>query len=146
MRPPALAYLPLGEEKWTLDHNCKVLGKAAEGEESSLVPVVGMKPGTLMIGETMQTEDGSTETVEYLAELLDQIEARDMAGQVTRINFTNPNSPEFDYGGRYTVVLGKRDQVEYKFGMFVTVLGMLKEGDVGVIDVSNGTVAHFSPN
>ena len=142
----ALAYLQLGDEKWTLDHNCKVLGKAAAGEEETLVPVVGMKPGTLMIGETMQTEDGGTETVEYLAEVLDQIEARGMAGDVTRIDFTNPDSPEFDYGGKYTVVLGRHDKVEYKFGMFVTVLDMLKEGDVGVIDVSSGSKAHFSPN
>lgn len=142
----ALAYLPLGEEKWTLDHNCKVLGKAAEGEEKTLLPVVGMRPGTLMIGEIMQTEDGSTDTVEYLAEVLDQIEARGLSGKVTRIDFTKPQSPEFDYGGKYTVVLGRRDNVEHKFGMFVTVLGMLKEGDVGVIDVSSGTKAHFSPN
>jgi cell division protein FtsQ len=142
----ALAYLQLGDEKWTLDHNCKVLGKAAEGEEKTLLPVVGMKPGTLMIGETMQTEDGSTETVEYLAEILDQIEARGLTAQVTRIDFSNSDSPEFDYGGKYTVVLGRRDKVEYKFGMFVTVLDMLKEGDVGVIDVSSGTKAHFSPN
>lgn len=142
----ALAYLQLGDEKWTLDHNCKVLGKAAEGEEETLLPIVGMKPGTLMIGEIMQTEDGSTETVDYLAEVLDQIEARGMTGQVTRIDFTNPNSPEFDYGGKYTVVLGRHDKVEYKFGMFVTVLDMLKEGDVGVIDVSSGSKAHFSPN
>ena len=142
----ALAYLPLGEEKWTLDHNCKVLGKAAEGEEESLLPVVGMRPGTLMIGETMETEDGDTAPVEYLAEVLDQIEARGLADRVTRIDFSDPDSPEFDFGGRYTVVLGKREDVEHKFGMFVTVLGMLKEGDVGVIDVSNGTKAHFSPN
>jgi len=142
----ALAYLQLGEEKWTLDHNCKVLGKAAEGEEASLLPVVGMHPGTLMIGETMQTESGDTEIVEYLAEVLDQIEARGMAPYVTNIDFSNAQSPEFDYGGKYTVVLGRRDQVEHKFGMFVTVLDMLKEGDVGVIDVSSGTKAHFSPN
>ncbi len=142
----ALAYLELGDEQWTLDHNCKVLGKAAEGEAETLIAVVGMHPGTLMIGEIMETEDGSTETVEYLAQVLDQIEARGMADQVSRINFTNPNSPEFDYGGKYTVVLGRRDGVEHKFGMFVTVLGKLKEGDVGVIDVSGGTNAHFSPN
>ena len=142
----ALAYLQLGEEKWTLDHNCKVLGKAAEGEEASLLPVVGMHPGTLMIGETMQTESGDTEIVEYLAEVLDQIEARGMTPYVTSIDFSNAQSPEFDYGGKYTVVLGRRDKVEYKFGMFVTVLDMLKEGDVGVIDVSSGSKAHFSPN
>ena len=142
----ALAYLPLGEEKWTLDHNCKVLGKAAEGEEESLLPVVGMKAGTLMIGEIMETESGETDSVAYLAEVLDQIQARGMTDMVTSIDFSNTDSPEFDYGGKYTVVLGKHDKVEYKFGMFVTVLGMLKEGDVGVIDVSNGTTAHFSPN
>ena len=142
----ALAYLPLGEEKWTLDHNCKVLGKAAEGEEESLLPVIGMKAGTLMIGETMETESGETESIAYLAEVLDQIEGRGMTDMVSRIDFSDPNSPEFDYGGKYTVVLGKHEKVEYKFGMFVTVLGMLKEGDVGVIDVSNGTKAHFSPN
>ena len=142
----ALAYLPLGEEKWTLDHNCKVLGKAAEGEEESLLPVVGMKAGTLMIGEIMETESGETDSVAYLAEVLDQIQARGMTDMVTSIDFSNTDSPEFDYGGKYTVVLGKHDKVEYKFGMFVTVLGMLKYGDVGVIDVSNGTTAHFSPN
>ncbi len=142
----ALAYLELGDEKWTLDHNCKVLGKAAAGEAETLIAVVGMHPGTLMIGEIMETEDGSTETVEYLAEILDQIEARGMADLVTRVDFSKPNSPEFDYGGRFTVVLGRRDQVERKFGMFVNVLGKLKAGDVGVIDVSSGTQARFSPN
>ncbi len=142
----ALAYLQLGEEKWTLDHNCKVLGKAAEGEEASLLPIVGLRPGTLMIGEIMETEDESEDTVAYLAEILDQIQARGLTEQVTQIDFSNPNSPEFDFGGKYTVVLGRHENVERKFGMFLTVIGMLKEGDVGVIDVSNGTTAHFSPN
>ena len=142
----AMAYLELGEEQWTLDHNCKVLGKAAEGEAETLLPIVGMRPGTLMIGEIMETEDGDTDTVEYVAEILDQIEGREMTGLVTRLDMSNVRSPEFDYGGKYTVVLGRHENVEHKFGMFVTVLGMLKEGDVGVIDVSNGKTAHFSPN
>ncbi len=142
----ALAYLELGEEQWTLDHNCKVLGKAAEGEAETLLPIVGIRPGTLMIGEIMQTEDEDPEVVEYLAAVLDQIEARGLTEQVTRIDFSDPKSPEFDYGGKYTVVLGRNENVEYKFGMFVNVLGKLKEGDVGIIDVSSGSKAHFSPN
>ena len=142
----AMAYLELGEEKWTLDHNGKVLGKAAAGEAETLLPIVGMRPGTLMIGEIMETENGDTDLVDYLAEILDQIEARGMAPLVTRIDMSDPRSPEFDYGGKYTVVLGRHEDVEHKFGMFVTVLDMLKEGDVGVIDVSSGRTAHFSPN
>ncbi len=142
----AMAYLELGEEKWTLDYTCKVLGKAAEGETASLVPVVGIRPGTLLIGEQMHTEGEEQEPVDYLSEILYQLKERGLAGQVTRLDFSNYNSPEFSYGGKYTVVLGNYRNVEHKFGMFVAVLDMLKEGDVGVIDLSDGRTAHFSPN
>ena len=142
----ALAYLELGEEQWTLDHRCKVLGKAAEGETEALIPVVGIRPGTLMIGEQMETEDQDRVLVEYLAAVLDQIEERGLTENITQIDFSDPNSPEFSYQDRYTVVLGVQEGLEHKFGMFVTVLEKLKKGDVGVIDVSDGVTAHFSPN
>jgi cell division protein FtsQ len=142
----AMAYLELGEEQWTLDHTCKVLGKAAEGETDFLVPVVGIRPGTLLIGEQMHTEGEEQEPVDYLAEILYQIQERGLNENVSRIDFSNYNSPEFSYGGKYTVVLGPYKNVEHKFGMFIAVLDMLKEGDVGVIDVSDGVTAHFSPN
>lgn len=142
----ALAYLELGEEQWTLDHRCKVLGKAAEGETETLIPVVGIRPGTLMIGEQMETEDQDLELVEYLAAVLDQIEARGLTEEVNEIDFSDPHSPEFGYLDKYTVVIGREDGLEHKFGMFVTVLEKLKAGDVGVIDVSDGVTAHFSPN
>ncbi len=142
----ALAYLELGEEQWTLDHRCKVLGKAAEGETENLIAVVGIRPGTLMIGEQMQTEDNDVVLVEFLSEVLDQIEARGLTQGVRSINFADPHSPEFDYWGKYTVVLGEDELIEHKFGMFVSVLDQLKSGDVGVLDLSDGATAHFSPN
>ena len=142
----AMAYLELGDEQWTLDHTCKVLGKAAEGETEDLIAVTGMRPGTLLIGEQMHTEKEEQEPVDYLAEILYQIQERGLNRGVTRINFANYKSPEFSYGGKYTVVLGPYQDVERKFGMFVSVLGKLKEGDAGVIDLSDGQTAHFSPN
>ena len=48
--------------------------------------------------------------------------------------------------GRYTFKIGGSSNVEYKFGMLVSVMSQLKEGDVGTIDVSDGTTAHFIPN
>ena len=143
----ALAYLELGEEQWTLDRNCKVLGKAAEGETASLIPIVGIAPGTLLIGEQMQTEDEDLELVAFLAAVLYQIEERGLYSEVDRVNFANPRSPELTYGGgKYTVVLGSRNNLEYKFGMLVSALDKLKPGDVGIIDVSDGQTVHFSPN
>ncbi len=142
----ALAYLVLGEEKWTLDQNCKVLGKAAEGETAFLIPVEGIKPGTLLIGEPMQTEDGDTRILEQLAQVLYQIEERGLQYSVGRIDFSDPNRVSFSYAGRYTVVLGGSSKIEHKFGMFLSVLSQLQEGDLGIINVSDGSTAHFIPN
>lgn len=141
----ALAYLVLGDEKWTMDHGARILGKAAEGETESLIAVEGISPGTLMIGELMQTEDNDEALVQFVADVLDQIEARGLVSSVTRVDFSDPEAVEFSYGIKYTVVLGGPENIERKFGMFVAVLDKLKEGDVGVIDVSDGITAHFSP-
>lgn len=141
----AMAYIALGDEKWTIDHNCKVLGQAAEGEEETLIPISGFTPGTLYIGEPLKTSDDDQAMVDYLAEILYQMDERGLASSVTGIDFSDPYKVEFSYGGKYTVVLGRDSDIEHKFGMFVAVMDMLKEGDLGIIDVSNGSVAHFSP-
>ena len=142
----ALAYLELGDEQWTLDHGCKVLGKAIDSELQFLIPVVGIHPGTLLIGEQMQTEDQDLETVEYLAEVLYQIQARGLDSKINRVDFSDPDSPQVVYDGKYTFVLGRHTNTEYKFGMLVTAMGLLKEGDVGLLDVSDGATVHFIPN
>ena len=142
----ALAYIVLGEEMWTIDHNCKVLGKANEEELAGLIPIDGIDPGTLMIGELLQTADGDTTIVDYIAEVLYQLEARGLYNQVGRVDFSNPRRVTFTYGGRYTVVLGDSSNVEYKFGMLVSAMSQLLDGDVGIINVSDGNTARFSPS
>ncbi len=142
----ALAYLILGDEEWTMDHSGKILGKTAEGESENLVPIVNFDPGTLFIGERLTTANGEEEPVDYLVDILRQIEGRNMADQILKVDFKNPNSPEISYAGRYTIVLGRYSGTEQKFAMLSGVLETLKNGDIGVIDLSDGQKAYFSPN
>ena len=142
----AMAYLILGDEEWTMDHNCKILGKAAEGETDLLVPIVNFDPGTLFIGERLTAASGDDAPVEYLNEILMQLEGRGLLQEVDRINFENMNSPEIIYNGRFTFVMGGYSQVSDKFAMLSGVLETLKAGDMGVIDLSDGRTARFSPN
>lgn len=141
----ALAYLVLGDELWTIDHSCKVLGKAVDEEISGLIAVEGVDPGTLLIGEPLQTKDGDAELVEYLAEVLYQLEGRGLYTQVGSIDFSDKNHVSFSYGDKYVVKLGGPGKTEYKFGMLVSVMSQLLSGDVGVIDVSDGMTARFRP-
>jgi cell division protein FtsQ len=141
----ALAYIILGDEMWTVDHNCKILGKATDDELSGLIAVEGFNPGTLLIGEPLTTADGNTADVEYLAAVLDQLEGRGLYTSVKSIDFTDPSDVSFRYGDRYTIMLGGSAKTEYKFAMVVSVMQQLLAGDMGVIDVSDEITAHFRP-
>lgn len=142
----ALAYLFVDGEEWTIDRSCKILGKAVEGETEELIPIYGIKPGTLMIGERLERADGSEERVDYLAELLGQLQERGLASETEWVDFTDTNKVFFKYTDKYQVVIGDGENVEHKFAMLMSVLSQLKEGDVGTIDVSRGEKAHFIPN
>ena len=69
-----------------------------------------------------------------------------MNEQVDRVDFENSNSPEIVYDGRFTFVLGRYVQVSQKFAILSGSLEVLKEGDAGVVDLSDGVRAVFSPN
>ena len=140
----ALAYLIVGDEKWTMDANCKILGKAAEGEAAQLISVSGINPGTLLIGEPLTVTDYE-EIVPYLSEVLTQIQDRGLAGYVRHIDFSNRNSVKFDYTNKYSITIGDAYKVEYKFGMFLAAIDQLKDGDYGEIDVSSAMTAVFTP-
>ena len=143
----ALAYLQVGDEEWAIDYSCKILGKATAEETGDLIPILGVSPGTLMIGEKLTTADGNEELVNFISEVLYQLQERGLASQVNKIDFSNAYSVRIAFGdGRYTFKIGGSSNVEYKFGMIVSVMNQLKEGDVGTIDVSDGTSAHFIPN
>ena len=46
--------------------------------------------GTLLIGEQMQTEDGDQAMVDYLSEVLCQIEDRGLTSGVSLVDFSDP--------------------------------------------------------
>ena len=140
----ALAYLIVGDEKWTMDANCKILGKAAEGESEQLISVSGINPGTLLIGEQLTVTDYD-EIVPFLSEVLTKIQDRGLTSSIKSIDFSNRNSVRFDYTDKYSIIIGDAARVEYKFGMFLSAVEQLKEGDFGEIDVSTAMTAVFTP-
>ena len=141
----ALAYIAVGDENWTIDHNCKVLGKATKDELGSLIRIEGIDPGTLLIGERLTTSDGDDEAVAFVSSVLHQIQGRGMTAQVKSMDFADLIGAKLQYGNRFTVMIGGKSGIDHKFAMLESVLAQLKEGDIGIINVSDGTSAHFVP-
>ena len=141
----ALAYIAVGDENWTIDRSCKVLGKANDSELGSLIRIEGLNPGTLLIGERLTSADGDDAIIGFISDVLYQIQERTLSGHILSLNFADPLAASMQYGTRFTVILGGKSGVDHKFAMLESVLEQLKEGDVGVINVSDGSVAHFIP-
>ena len=141
----AVAYVKIGLEYWTFDEKCKVLGKAAEGEEEGLIPIVGLNPGTIFINESLQTADHDERTIAYLRTVLNQIIDRGIAYQVEKIDFSNTNNVVINYGGKYIIRLGDPYATEKKFSMVLSAISQLRDGDIGIIDVTDAATVHFIP-
>ncbi|MBP3210687.1 MAG: FtsQ-type POTRA domain-containing protein [Oscillospiraceae bacterium] len=141
----AVAYVKIGLELWTFDEKCKVLGRAAEGEEEGLIPIVGLNPGTIFINEPLQTADNDQRTIDYLRAILYQCVERGISFQVSKIDFSNTNNVILYYGGKYIVRLGDPYATEHKFSMVLSAISQLKEGDIGIIDVTDASTVHFTP-
>jgi cell division protein FtsQ len=141
----ALAYIAVGDENWTIDRSCKVLGKATDDELGSLIGIDGFEPGTLLIGERLTSADGDDASITFISDVLYQIQERNLAEHIRSMDFSDITDAKLQYGTRFTVMIGGKSGVDHKFAMLESVLEQLKEGDVGIINVSDGSSAHFIP-
>ena len=140
----ALAWVDLEGQRWIIDRSCKVLTQAGSDGTDSLVRVVGLTPVNPTVGD--QLDCGNAAAVETLAEMLDQIQRRGMPGLVGSIDLTDPSAPVMDYSGRFTVLFGQDESINYQFGKLESTLAQLKSADRGTLDLSvAGEVVTFTP-
>lgn len=140
----AVAYVTAEDGLWTIDRNCKLLSKVEKGQTASLISVVGITPIAPKIGETVAPGEAETPKVTYLTEILRQVSALDMSGDIKEINMSNISSPSFDYLDRFKVKLGKNENVDYKFQVLLSAISQLLPGDSGTIDLSIDERAHLT--
>lgn len=141
----ALAWVELGGQRWVMDRSCKVLMQGGAADTASLVHVRGLTPVNPTVGETLETEGGA-QAVSTLSEMLDQIQRRGLAGTVSGIDLTDPDAPVMEYLGRFTVLFGQDETIDYQFGKLVSAVSQLTSADRGTLDISEaGEAVTFAP-
>lgn len=142
----AMAYVNSDTAYWVLDQNCKLLTTATEEELAGLIRIEGVTPLAPEVGAVLAAGEADAAKVTYLAEILDQMLTRGLVGKVTMIDMSDVTNPAFAYDERFTVRLGRDENVEYKFSMLQSAVEQLTEQDSGTIDLSIDKRAHFSPD
>jgi cell division protein FtsQ len=143
----AAAYLSTETGFWIIDRGCKVLGSVSAEETASKIRVDGITPETPpATGQVIDPGEAERQKVDYLSAVLTAVLNQDMQGSVTYIDMSDVSNPSFDYLGRFTVKLGKNEDVDYKFELLLSAVSQLSEGDSGTIDLSIEKKAHFNPD
>lgn len=141
-----IGFLNINGEKWTVNYMGKFLNKVSDEEAGYLAPISGVTVKSAAVGDIMAVGEDDADKLEYLLEIMYQIQARGLSARVNGIDVSNVANPSFDIDGRFIVLLGERDDTEYKFGKMMSAIEQLNESDSGTLDLSEDSKVYFSPN
>lgn len=136
-----------GDTLWMIDHNCKLMGTTTQLEAESLgfITVKGLEPIEPVVGDIIAPGVEDTPKLSYLSEILVEIDVRGLNDKIANLDITSVANPTFEYDGRFLVKLGPKSETAHKFGVLLSAVEQLAEGDTGTIDLSmaDNDQAHF---
>ncbi len=131
---------------WLIDNNCRLLEACATQDAENYIKVKGFSAVKPEMGEVVSVPEEDKPKVEFLSAILKAMTAKKMTGDVGSLDVSNPTSAEFEYlDGRFTVKLGRNENIDYKFELLLGVIAKLEAKDTGVVDLSQDKKAQFSP-
>ncbi len=142
----AIGYVEAGEEYWTISQSGKYLAKIDASETADIARISGLTLKGPVVGEILKPAKGEEGKLDYLQEIMYQIQTRGIIADISAIDVSNETNPEIGYQNRFTIKLGELDNTEYKFGKLLSAIGQLGEADTGTLDLSMDDKVYFNPN
>lgn len=153
----ATAYFTCEGQEWLMTASCKILENGTResfGDElDGLVEVLNISPardeagGYLLAKNSILTvEDSDRLKLTYLQELLHAFSSLGITADVDSLDLENPANPTFRYLDRFTVKMGPNENTDYKLRMLLSAVTQMESDLTGVVDLSEGTSVHVSPD
>ena len=108
--------------------------------------VTGVTASDAQVGEIISVSKDDKAKLDYLLEILYQVQARSLVEKVANINVSDVNDASFEYDERFVVKLGENNNTEYKFGKLLSAVAQLKADDAGTLEISDSNKVTFRPN
>lgn len=142
----SVAYITLDGQHWVVDKNGKLLGTATESETLGLIKVTGITLVEPITGLEATAGEGDEGKMDYLCEILSEILSRGLQGHILSIDLTDVMDAELSYLGRFEVHLGPSENTSHKFGMLLSAVSQMADGDSGKLDLSVDDRAYYTPD
>ncbi|MBP8640824.1 MAG: FtsQ-type POTRA domain-containing protein [Oscillospiraceae bacterium] len=131
---------------WSIDRNCRLLEECNTQDAQSYIKIKGLSAVKPEKGEVISVADEDKPKAEFLKGILTAMSNRNMIADVYSLDLSNITNVEFDYlDKRFTVKLGRNENLDYKFELLLGSIAKLDASDTGTIDLSQDKKAQFSP-
>lgn len=142
----AIGYAEIDGEYWTISQSAKYLGKIEAKDAEGLARISGLTLEKPVVGEAIAAKEGEEAKLQYLQDIMYQIQTRGLVADISSIDVGNEANPEISYQNRFTVHFGENENTEYKFGKMLSAISQLGADDAGVMDLSTADKVYFNPN
>ncbi len=136
----AIAYIRIDDSYYSVDKGLRVLENISESDIVGKIELRGMSGITPIIG----TQLGSIKADDIVM-VVDMLVRYDMLKDVTWIDSSGDGEIEFDYEGRFDVVMPLGGDLDYNFRKLLTAVSKLAEGDRAKLDLTIDENVHFYP-
>lgn len=121
-----------------IDENAKILEKTAVNKTNSAIPVYGVTPLMPVVGETLSLGDSGSVQLLYLKQVLSGLLSYGIYNDIEWLDMTNISAVTFYYQNKYTVNLGKGENLEDKLYYLQQITEAHKDDDFSAtIDLSD---------
>lgn len=139
-----IAYIEDEGSKWVIDNNARILEKLSANASTNAIPVYGVTPIMPAVGETLSLGDSGSVQLMYLKQVLSGMFTAGIYEDVQWLDMTSISAVKFGYMNKYTVNIGKGENVAYKLLLLEGSIASHADDDYkATIDISSDDQAHY---
>lgn len=142
----AVACIEVADKLWSISQTGKFLSTLSEKDAELLAKVRGISVSEAQVGELITVPDDEKPKLDYLLDILYQVQARSLVDKIANINISDISDVSFEFDERFVVKLGENNNTEYKFGKLLSAVSQLKADDAGTLELSDTNKVTFRPN
>ena len=132
-----------------IDSKCKILDNA-DFAPDGLIVISGLTPADITVGNDLKAYPGDETRLSSLKDVLTAIEKEGIYNDVSGIDISNIAYISFFYCGRFNVILGKPDNMQYKMNVLKEFIAERdtesSKDETGTIDMSVRGQWRYTPD
>lgn len=130
--------------RWLMTADGKVTERI-DGEADTYPTILGVQLSSPEVGQQAVAAEGTrqdttvvtgADRLGVLLEILSQLEANEILGQIASVDVTNLENIQMWYGTRFQVKLGDRNRLDYKIAAVKASVDQMSQYATGILDAS----------